>query len=114
MLSRATYSRSVVAMQDRTMSISIDDVRKIAALAKLSFNELELAKMAKELDAIVGYVEQLKELRVDDVEPTSHALDLVNVMREDVSEPWLTPEEALQNAPAQKLDYFSVPKVVQQ
>lgn len=96
------------------MIISIDEVRKIAALAKLSFSENDLAKMAQELDAIVDYVEQLKELDVDDVEPTSHVLELANVMREDVTEPWLTPEAALQNAPAQKLGYFSVPKVVQQ
>jgi aspartyl-tRNA(Asn)/glutamyl-tRNA(Gln) amidotransferase subunit C len=96
------------------MALTIDDVKKIAALAKLSFSENELAKMAKELDAIVGYVEQLKELNVDAVEPTSHVLELVNVMREDITEPWLSPEEALKNAPAQKLDYFSVPKVVQQ
>jgi len=96
------------------MTITIDDVKKIAALAKLSFKEDELVKMANELDAIVGYVEQLKELNVDDIEPTSHVLELVNVMREDLTEPWLKPDEALQNAPAQKLGYFSVPKVVQQ
>jgi len=96
------------------MSISIDDVRKIAALAKLSFTDDELAKMAKELDAIVGYVEQLKELPVDEVEPTSHVLELVNVLREDRAESWLTPDEALKNAPASRLGYFSVPKVVQQ
>jgi aspartyl-tRNA(Asn)/glutamyl-tRNA(Gln) amidotransferase subunit C len=96
------------------MAITIDDVKKIAALAKLSFSENELAKMAHELDAIVDYVEQLKELNVDGIEPTSHVLELVNVMRQDATEPWLAPEEALQNAPTHKLGYFSVPKVVQQ
>lgn len=96
------------------MPISLDEVRKIAALAKLSFSDSELAKMAQELAAIVGYVEQLKELNVEDVEPTSHVLELANVMREDSVGPWLTAEEALRNAPAQKLGYFSVPKVVQQ
>jgi aspartyl-tRNA(Asn)/glutamyl-tRNA(Gln) amidotransferase subunit C len=96
------------------MGIMVDDVKKIAALAKLSFNNHELEKMARELDTIVGYVKQLEELKLNNVEPTSHVLDLSNVMREDVPEPWLTPEAALQNAPAQKLGYFSVPKVVQQ
>lgn len=94
------------------MPITIEEVKYVAALAKLSFNEEELAKIAKELDAIVGYVEQLKELNVDDVPPTSHVLDLHNVFREDRVESWLTPEEALQNAPAQKMGYFSVPKVI--
>lgn len=96
------------------MAITIDEVRKIATLAKLSYSENDLAKIAKELDAIVGYVEQLEELEVEGIEPTSHVLELSNVMREDETMPWLNPEEALQNAPAQKLGYFSVPKVVQQ
>lgn len=94
------------------MSITIEEVKHVAALAKLSFNDEELAKIAKELDAIVGYVEQLKELNVDKVPPTSHVLDLHNVFRDDQAEPWLTTEEALKNAPAQKMGYFSVPKVI--
>jgi len=96
------------------MSITIDDVKKIASLAKLSYTESDLAKIAKELDAIVGYVEQLKELNVESIEPTSQVLELVNVLREDIASSWLTSEEALANAPTQKLGYFSVPKVVQQ
>jgi len=94
------------------MPITLAEVQHVAALAKLSFTEDELAKIAKELDAIVGYVDQLKELNVDDVPPTSHVLDLHNVFRDDKVEPWLTNEEALQNAPAQKMGYFSVPKVI--
>lgn len=94
------------------MPIALAEVKHVAALAKLSFNDDELAKIAQELDAIVGYVEQLKELNVDDVPPTSHVLDLHNVFRDDKVEPWLTNEEALQNAPAQKNGYFSVPKVL--
>ncbi len=94
------------------MPITLAEVKHVAALAKLSFTDEELAKIAKELDAIVGYVEQLKELNVDDVPPTAHVLDLHNVFRDDKVEPWLTNAEALQNAPAQKMGYFSVPKVI--
>ena len=94
------------------MAITLEEVKHVAALAKLAFSEEELKKIAKELDAIVGYVEQLKELDVDNVPATSHVLGLNNVFREDRVEPWLTPEEALQNAPAQKHGYFSVPKVI--
>ena len=94
------------------MPITLAEVKHVAALAKLSFTDEELAKIAKELDDIVGYVEQLKELNVDDVPPTAHVLDLHNVFRDDKVEPWLTNAEALQNAPAQKKGYFSVPKVI--
>lgn len=94
------------------MPITLAEVKHVAALAKLSFTDDELAKIAKELDAIVGYVEQLKELNVDAVPPTLHVLDLHNVFRDDQVEPWLTNAEALQNAPAQKKGYFSVPKVI--
>ena len=94
------------------MPITLAEVKHVAALAKLSFTDEELAKIAKELDAIVGYVEQLKELNVDDVPPTAHVLDLHNDFRDDKVEPWLTNAEALQNAPVQKQGYFSVPKVI--
>ena len=94
------------------MPITLAEVKHVAALAKLSFTDDELTKIVKELDAIVGYVEQLKELNVDDVPPTAHVLDLHNVFRDDKVEPWLTNEEALKNAPAQKNGYFSVPKVI--
>jgi aspartyl-tRNA(Asn)/glutamyl-tRNA(Gln) amidotransferase subunit C len=94
------------------MPITLEEVKHLATLAKLSFNAEDLKKIAKELDAIVDYVEQLKELNVDNVPATSHVLDLNNVLRDDKIEPWLTTEEALQNAPAQKMGYFSVPKVI--
>lgn len=94
------------------MPITLAEVKHVAALAKLAFTDDELAKIAKELEAIVGYVEQLKELNVDSVPPTAHVLDLHNVFRDDKVEPWLTNAEALQNAPAPKQGYFSVPKVI--
>ncbi|NUO82074.1 Asp-tRNA(Asn)/Glu-tRNA(Gln) amidotransferase subunit GatC [candidate division KSB1 bacterium] len=94
------------------MSITIQEVQHLAKLAKLSFSEVELAKIAKELDEIVGYVEQLKELNVEDIAPTSHVLDLANVFREDKVESALPVEEVLRNAPATNHGYFSVPKVI--
>jgi aspartyl-tRNA(Asn)/glutamyl-tRNA(Gln) amidotransferase subunit C len=94
------------------MPVTIEDVEKVAALAKLEFSEEEKAKIARQLDKIVGYVEKLRELDTDDVPPTSHVINLVNVLRDDKVEPWLTQEEALRNAPARKRGYFSVPKVI--
>ena len=94
------------------MSIDIKEVKHIAKLAKLSFNENELGKMAEELDDIVKYVEQLKELDLKDVPATSHVLDLTNIFRKDIALPALPVEKVLQNAPAQKMGYFSMPKVI--
>ncbi|MFQ6113435.1 MAG: Asp-tRNA(Asn)/Glu-tRNA(Gln) amidotransferase subunit GatC [bacterium] len=94
------------------MSITIQDVEKIAALAKLEFSSEEKQKLAKQLDQIVAYVEKLNELDTESVPPTSHVIDLKNVLREDKVEEWLTQEEALRNAPAKKHGYFSVPKVI--
>lgn len=94
------------------MSITIQEVQHLAKLAKLSFSEDELPKIAQELDAIVGYVEQLKDLSVEGIAPTSHVLDLSNVFREDKVQPALPVEEVLRNAPATNHGYFSVPKVI--
>ena len=94
------------------MSITSAEVQHVAKLAKLSFNAEELEKMARELDAIVAYVEQLKELELDEVPPTAHVLDLSNILREDQAEAALPVEDVLRNAPSRKLSYFSVPKVI--
>ncbi|MDZ7267342.1 MAG: Asp-tRNA(Asn)/Glu-tRNA(Gln) amidotransferase subunit GatC [candidate division KSB1 bacterium] len=94
------------------MSISIAETRHLAKLAKLSFSEEELARLARELEAIVGYVQQLEELDVEHVPATAHVLDRCNVFREDCVAQDNSAEEILQNAPARKLGYFSVPKVI--
>ncbi|MFQ5770156.1 MAG: Asp-tRNA(Asn)/Glu-tRNA(Gln) amidotransferase subunit GatC [bacterium] len=94
------------------MPITIQDVDKVATLAKLHFSSEEKQQLARQLDQIVMYIEKLNELDTENVEPTSHVIDLKNVFREDKSEDWLTQEEALQNAPVKKKGYFSVPKVI--
>ena len=94
------------------MAITIAEAQHIAKLAKLSFSTDELEQMARELDAIVGYMEQLRELDVDEVPATSHVLDLNNTFREDEVQPALPVEEVLRNAPVRKQSYFSVPKVI--
>lgn len=94
------------------MLIKIEDVEKIAALAKLEFPSEEKQKLAKELDQIVAYVERLNELDTKAVGSTSHITDLKNVLREDKVQKWLDQEQALTNAPQKKQGYFSVPKVI--
>jgi len=94
------------------MLINLEEVDKIAHLAKLSFSNNERETLAVQLANIVEYMEKLDELDTSDVKPTSHVLDLKNVFREDIVENWLTQAEVLQNAPVAKKGYFSVPKVI--
>ena len=94
------------------MPITIEDVDKIAKLAKLEFSPEEKKKFTEQMAQIVTYFEKLNELDTDEVPPTYHVLDIKNVMREDKVEPWLTQEDVLANAPARKLGFFSVPKVI--
>lgn len=94
------------------MAITIADIERIAQLAKLRLTEDEKEKLTKELSQIIGYVEKLNELNLENVPPTSHVLDLKNVMREDEVKPWFSQEEALMNAPAKHGGFFSVPKVI--
>ncbi len=94
------------------MPITIQDVKKVAKLAKLQFQPQEQKRIAKQLDQIVIYMKKLNELETDMIEPTSHVIDLKNIFRDDKSEGWIKQEEALENAPAKKKGYFSVPKVI--
>ena len=94
------------------MSVSIDEVRRIARLARLRFTSDEEARLAGEMTAILDYVEQLREVDVTDVAPLHHVLDLENVFRPDEPVQRLSREEALANAPDHDGTYFRVPKVI--
>jgi aspartyl-tRNA(Asn)/glutamyl-tRNA(Gln) amidotransferase subunit C len=93
------------------MSLSLDDVRKVARLARLELPEADLVRMQGQLSAILDYVAQLNELDTTDVEPLAHPLPVHNVFRPDEPAPSLPPAAALRNAPAKVGDYFAVPAV---
>lgn len=95
------------------MSVTIPEVEKIAQLAKLKFSEEEKIKLQKDMNQVLGYIEQLNELVLTDVEPLENINETENVMREDEVNPWLTTEEALKNAPAKTQKFFKVPKVME-
>ena len=95
------------------MSISKDDVKYIAALARIDVPEDKLESFAKSLGGIVQYVEQLQELDVEDVKPTSHAVPVGNVLRPDVIKPSFTNQEALSFAVEAKDGSFKVPLVIE-
>jgi len=89
------------------------DIKYVAHLARLHLTPDEEKKLGAQLGGILGYIEKLKELDVAGVEPTAHAVPLVNVTRPDEVRPSLPHEEALRNAPAQANGLFMVPKIVE-
>ena len=95
------------------MSISKEDVKYISALARIDVSEDKLEGFAKSLGGIVQYVEQLQKLDVDHVKPTSHAVPVGNVFREDMIKPSLTNQEALAIAVEAKDGSFKVPLVIE-
>lgn len=89
------------------------DVKYVAHLARLSLTLEEEKKLGEQLGNILGYIEKLRELDVSNVEPTAHAVPMVNVTRADEIRPSLSHEDALRNAPRQAGGLFIVPKVVE-
>ena len=89
------------------------DIKYVAHLARLHLTPDEEKKLGAQLGGILGYIEKLKELDVTGVEPTAHAVPLVNVTRPDEVRPSIPHDEALRNAPAQANGLFMVPKIVE-
>ena len=94
------------------MALSAEDVLRIANLARLSLEQQEIADLTAKLGSIVGLVEQLSEANTDNVEPMVPALELNNVLADDVVGKSLPRELALRNAPASDDECFRVPAVL--
>ena len=94
--------------------MKIDDqmIDKISRLAYLEFGEEEKEKIRQDLEQILTFVEKLKELDTEDVEPLVYLSDKTDVLREDRMIQTITPEEALLNAPEKSGRFFKVPKVI--
>jgi len=95
------------------MSISKEDVKYVAALARVHLPEDKLEGFTKTLGDIVRYVEQLQKLDVENVKPTSHAVPLGNVLRADIVKTSLTHSQALSVAIESKDGCFKVPLVIE-
>jgi aspartyl-tRNA(Asn)/glutamyl-tRNA(Gln) amidotransferase subunit C len=89
------------------------DIKYVAHLARISLTPAEEEQYSAQVSGILGYIEKLKQLDVTNIEPTAHAVPLVNVARADVVQPSLSNEEALRNAPARANGLFIVPKIVE-
>lgn len=79
-------------------NITIEQVKHVAHLARLALTDEEAEQLTKDLAAIIQYAEQLNELDTENIEPTTHVIDMKNVMRKDEPKEWITQEEALKNA----------------
>ena len=95
------------------MSLTLDQVRWVAHLARLDLGEAELEMMTRQLSAILEYVDQLQKINTDQVEPLAHPLPIHNVFREDEPAPCLPVDAALLNAPDRRGDFYGVPAVLE-
>ena len=94
--------------------ISREDVQHVARLARLELSADDLVRMQAELSNILAYIDKLRSVDTAGVPPTSHAVPLTNVMREDESRPSLPLADMLANAPEAAGDFFRVPRIVEE
>ena len=95
------------------MALAEIDVKYVAHLARIALTPEEEKQLGAQLGSILGYIEKLRELDVTNVEPTAHAVPMVNVTRADEIRPSLPHEDALRNASKQGGGLFIVPKIVE-
>ncbi len=95
------------------MALPLDTVQKVAGLARLQLTDAEIEMFSQQLGGILDYVAMLDELDTSNVEPMVHAIELTNVLRDDVLAPSLPRADALLNAPKQDGRYFLVPAILE-
>ncbi|MEM1011225.1 MAG: Asp-tRNA(Asn)/Glu-tRNA(Gln) amidotransferase subunit GatC [Planctomycetota bacterium] len=99
-------------MADASPAITDDDVRHVAKLARLAPADEAIHPYAEQLGGILGYIAKIREVDVAGVDPTAHAADLTNVLRQDAVGDPLTVDQVLRNAPDSDPPFFKVPKVL--
>ncbi len=95
------------------MSVDIATVKRVARLARIAISDEEAASFQSEINAILGFAEQLNEVDVSDVEPLTSVVAQVMKMRDDVVTDGFYAEKVVANAPASDDDFFMVPKVIE-
>jgi len=95
------------------LRITLEEVEHVARLARLELRPEDKERMRRELDGILAYIDKLRALDVEGVEPTSHAVPLTNIMRDDEPTPSFPRDEMLANAPDPHGDLFRVPKIIE-
>ena len=105
--------RGPAAIAPPAMSVSSEQVRHIAKLARIAMSEEELERLVPELNNILGWVEQLGEVDTDGIEPLTAVIDQELRLREDVVDAGNIRDEVLANAPDAQHGFFAVPKVIE-
>jgi aspartyl-tRNA(Asn)/glutamyl-tRNA(Gln) amidotransferase subunit C len=95
------------------MSVSTEQVRHIAKLARIAMSDEEIERLAPELNNILGWVEQLGEVNTDGIEPLTAVIDQKLRLRDDVVTEGDIRNEILANAPEAQHGFFAVPKVIE-
>ena len=96
------------------MKISEQDIKTVASLSRLRIREEEAEDVIFQLNKILTYVENLQAIDTANIEPTTYALPMQNIFREDKVKPSLARELALSNAPLKEDGYFKVPRVLEE
>jgi len=94
------------------MSIARAEVAHLAQLSRLALGDEELDHLAGQLDQIISAVARVQEVAADQIPPTTHAVPMINVFRDDVEQPCLEPGQALAQAPAVEQQRFRVPRIL--
>ena len=94
------------------MSLTSEEVRKVALLARLELGDDEIERQAKHINHLLARFEELQTVDVTGIEPTSHSVPVFNVLREDEVRPSLPREEILANAPESRDGRFIVPRII--
>ena len=92
--------------------ITAEDVKKVAALSRLDLEPEEIETYTKQLEKILDYVAQLQEIDTDGIEPTTRAVEVVNVTREDIISSTKVREDILRLSPQREGEFFRVPKIL--
>lgn len=95
------------------MSVTLDDVKRVAALARLGFSPDEEQRLIGELNSILEYMAKLSQLDTDEVIPTSHGVPLDTAMRKDEARSFDALDDLLSQGPDMKDNYFRVPRIIE-
>jgi len=107
-----TSARRCALARLTCMSITRDEVAHLARLSRLALTEQELEHFAGQLDVIIAAVARVQEVAAEGIPPTTHALPVTNVFRDDVIVPPIGARAALDQAPAAEQDRFRVPRIL--
>lgn len=102
-----------IDLDGENMKVTKEDLENVAVLSRLSVPEGKAETYIQQMDSILTYMDNLSKVDTENVKPTTYALPIQNVFREDVVKPSLPREAALANAPLQEDGYFKVPKVLE-